>query len=1109
MDSGSTADFAIPSVMYMDPVLVASKELPSSATAHFSMPCHMMQRRSSDRDADELRFSTAGGGIAEPSPKNQQQQRVTGLTPQHREEIRVPLPSHGVADLPSEVTDHPGSSGTQNCKETDEGEDLEECGVLNNGCGEAVSPPSSCADYGLGFAGHSLAARAYPMSTELPDDDAVQGARFFTAQPVLRSSFAAQHVNGISTAPHGAAAARPSTKDCRRSTGPQPGHSSFAAKAVDAIARRAGGGTVVTKVPSAFSLPSSVMMPAHQPSQTLGVVTDSLPSSSLIEDGDLRDPIGIRRLYSFASAHPGGGVAEGTGPSTHNGGFTVAHFAVFFEVALNELMEECERRIANAPVSLRDGQQRALQGLCNHNLDISTHSFDSAVAAAPPPLLQAPTSQVVGRRPSTASSLSSAAFPHSASKMNGGPTAGRAEPVASNPHVSPTMAAQQQQPPSSSSPPSPAQRVASVKDLLCSLEKHHGEMAAMVFIAALAYLARLTVHCASEFFSITTANWYRMTLAAILVAAKVYDEHSSRKLNAHFARSSGIPLPELNRMELNFLYLIDFELLLKEAEVEQWLGWMETLATRHQLMTPLQSFVLGPNRGATWQPTTSALPSPVPSYVSLNCTDGGKDAAGMENSCGAQGLSSALAEGGPSSPSVTLPQSFCHSRTTPHQRISSNTFFCAIASRAGGPQPLVSPVTELMTPVLRSPASSVFLHQSFITGPGGGGGAASLLGRRPAVPPSPVCGVMPVTFHAVEKRLFTMVHGAPEPPSPVSVRHLSLLGRSPPTTLRPPSLERCSPVAFFRQRHPHASSGHGVPSASRGPMKALSLPRESVDTSAMVASPPVSTGADVAEDHWGRRAEQRSRDRLSESRLAPPENKATSSSSTRWGPFGMVKHVRDVLGVTASLVRGQLNVLATSPTLRHHDEASRRRGSSLERGRDFSGQSGNRLHHTRQGLSFEPLENPYSIGGRGGDGGAASDASMHQPTLATYQTSAALSVPDDPSYPSAYGVPSSLCATVAPPPEKHPFPPHCSYTGDVEESCVEAEDDLYEEEEDEEAYGYYGDDGYFYYYEDEDDYGDYYDEEEGDGDEQYYDDEVEEEADYFQRCRPPLTHSPL
>ena len=91
-----------------------------------------------------------------------------------------------------------------------------------------------------------------------------------------------------------------------------------------------------------------------------------------------------------------------------------------------------------------------------------------------------------------------------------------------------------------------------------------------------------------------------------------------------------------------------------------------------------------------------------------------------------------------------------------------------------------------------------------------------------------------------------------------------------------------------------------------------------------------------------------------------------------------------------------------------------------------------------------------------------------------------------------------------------------SLTGQSNAAHGEAEegDDYgyYEEEEgeyyEEDEYGYYGEDGYYYAYDEEE--GEYFYEEDEDEEGWYEEEEEEEEAEaeYFQRCRPPLTHSP-
>lgn len=144
----------------------------------------------------------------------------------------------------------------------------------------------------------------------------------------------------------------------------------------------------------------------------------------------------------------------------------------------------------------------------------------------------------------------------------------------------------------------PLMRTESVHDLIQVLisEIDYGGYANTVFIAAMAYLARIPTSCVCgvghvacgfhtstictcAFCSITKMNWYRFTLLAIMIATKVHAEKgSSRHVNRKFADVSGVPLSEIRVLELEFLFLIDFTLMITQEEYEQWAAWMHQLA---------------------------------------------------------------------------------------------------------------------------------------------------------------------------------------------------------------------------------------------------------------------------------------------------------------------------------------------------------------------------------------------------------------------------------------------------------------------------------------------------------------------------------------------------
>ncbi|KAK7194727.1 G1 cyclin CycE4 [Novymonas esmeraldas] len=1005
-----------------------------------------------------------------------------------------------------------------------EDDGTEDCNVMGNGCAEAVSPPSSCA--GVLTLGVSLAATTRPPALQASSDAADgEDVRAVPAAPAVRLC--------------GPRQARTAAGD----------HTAFTSKAMQAISALASTG----KPPA----PSG-----HSRSD----LSSPVGCATRVAAGD--DPIGVRHLYSLPSSRAGSSVAMPT--ATQRGGaapalaltqpidstgatsaaaadvFSMERFAVFYEAALEELMDECERRVANAPAAWRDSQRHFICGGSNRDLATSTHSFDSPRSSAMSPLGGTTPVYPAG----------SATLHHNTHAAHHRSSASQPPRTAFFSAAAPTRHAEQRNAAATAAEES-------VPALLAALGQHHGKMAPMVFIAALAYLARVTTQCASELLCITRENWYRLTTIAILVAAKVYDEHSSTRLNARFASSSGIPLREVTRLELDFLYLIDFDLLLREAEVEQWLSWMETLALRRDLMTPLNAYVLGSHASFT----ATALPAKPPASscataFSLAQYRERSRTGTMGDASRTVGLSSEALEGEEEETVWTSPSSALGPRSFSHVRVSSNTMDVrrAAAALAGDVPSHSSHMIELFHFPPPSPASSVALPASLLDGVGsavsalsvpGGGTASSLTGRRAHVPPSPVHGVLPPRPPAPKSRLFSVVHSAAEPPSPISLRQLCQLGGSPPSPMRPPSADRHSPVRFFfkapagQQPPPPVprqttttTSNRGRHGGHTGEDTGCAAARESLPLDAARAAggsataPRPSAAAAVA----GAEAK-----RGTPGTAAPPP---PPPPKARWGPLGMVQHVRDVLGVTASLVRGQLNVLAPAS---HTEEAGRPAHSQAPRPTSLGATgSGARVSHPPASSSSAPA--PYRGVGNGGgayppfpaklrDERAGEGALPRRPPGSPPRPSPGDAVGRSTGAGMAAARPTPRHSPMPPPPRSsHSDPTRTSaqliYSRPAADADGEEEDDYdYGEEEEEECeYGYYDEEGCFHYYTEEEeeeceyDDGDeegcfhYYTEEEeeeegeyDDGDEDYEDDggeEEEEAAAFFQRCRPPLTHSP-
>ena len=76
------------------------------------------------------------------------------------------------------------------------------------------------------------------------------------------------------------------------------------------------------------------------------------------------------------------------------------------------------------------------------------------------------------------------------------------------------------------------------------------------------YIERL---CATQCLVLSHQNIHRLIATAVLIADKFYDDDGCS--NKGFADSAGVHLLELNKVEINFLIAIGFELHVSQKEV--------------------------------------------------------------------------------------------------------------------------------------------------------------------------------------------------------------------------------------------------------------------------------------------------------------------------------------------------------------------------------------------------------------------------------------------------------------------------------------------------------------------------------------------------------------
>eukprot|EP00949_MAST-11_sp_MAST-11-sp1_P000518 g518.t1 len=75
------------------------------------------------------------------------------------------------------------------------------------------------------------------------------------------------------------------------------------------------------------------------------------------------------------------------------------------------------------------------------------------------------------------------------------------------------------------------------------------------FVLALIYIDRVIQR---QQFLINSLNVHRMIITSVMMAAKFFDDHYFK--NAFYAKVGGVPCHEMNSLEVEFLFLINFSL---------------------------------------------------------------------------------------------------------------------------------------------------------------------------------------------------------------------------------------------------------------------------------------------------------------------------------------------------------------------------------------------------------------------------------------------------------------------------------------------------------------------------------------------------------------------
>jgi len=84
------------------------------------------------------------------------------------------------------------------------------------------------------------------------------------------------------------------------------------------------------------------------------------------------------------------------------------------------------------------------------------------------------------------------------------------------------------------------------------------------FVLALIYIDRL-IQC-NPAFLVNSLNVHRIIITSVMLAAKYFDDHYYN--NAYYGKVGGVPNTEVNSLEIEFLFMVNFNLFVSREEYE-------------------------------------------------------------------------------------------------------------------------------------------------------------------------------------------------------------------------------------------------------------------------------------------------------------------------------------------------------------------------------------------------------------------------------------------------------------------------------------------------------------------------------------------------------------
>uniref|UniRef100_A0A7S0WBJ7 Cyclin n=1 Tax=Hemiselmis tepida TaxID=464990 RepID=A0A7S0WBJ7_9CRYP len=115
-------------------------------------------------------------------------------------------------------------------------------------------------------------------------------------------------------------------------------------------------------------------------------------------------------------------------------------------------------------------------------------------------------------------------------------------------------------------------------------------------VVAVSYLERLAE--LEPDMRVTSINMHRLLLTATMVACKLFDE--TFYCNAYWGRVGGVPPSEMNKLELEFLFLIRFDLYRTKEQYEAFLVRLAGHAWDGRALGPGVARELVPDPGGDW-----------------------------------------------------------------------------------------------------------------------------------------------------------------------------------------------------------------------------------------------------------------------------------------------------------------------------------------------------------------------------------------------------------------------------------------------------------------------------------------------------------------------------